>query len=113
MNVRPIPQGLSQQLFELLDVEMNIAQSIEGDAHALLTAYNKQYPAYAHKLSIVLFGEQWVGVDFDADRSCWYNTNNRYATQNNFYDATVDALAVRLEIIPPFIDWLVAKNAGA
>lgn len=108
MYHRPLPERLSEKIFDILNVRMDVGRSLEADAILLLEAYNERSPAYNFKLSIVIFGNEWVGVDFDSERSCWYNTDNRYGCQSNLYDATLDALAVRLKLIPPFGQWLVA-----
>lgn len=106
MHHRLLPERLSEKVFDALDVPINVGRSLEEDALLLLDAYNKRSPSYAHKLSIVIFGNDWTGADFYPDKSCWYNTDMRYGTQSNFYDATVDALAVRLNLIPPFAEQL-------
>lgn len=99
-------------IIDRLGLSIGCATSVIEDSHEMLAAYNKQKPAYAHKLSVVQFGEQFVGVDFDPDRSCWYNPNNIYGMQNSFFDATLDALAVRLEILPPALEQLQAQHGA-
>jgi hypothetical protein len=70
------------------------------EAMQLLIAYNARDTSFTHKLSVVQFGYNWVGVDFDSDKSCWYNPENRYPQMATFYDAVVTALAVRLGMMP-------------
>lgn len=112
MYVRPLPDNIAEQILQKLEISSAYTDRVI-DAHDMLEAYNAPVLAYDHKLSIVQFGEQFVGVDFDASRSCWYNTRNAYGTQNSFYEATLDALAVRLKLLPPFEQHLHEKHAGA
>ena len=95
-----LDQSQVERIFTTLKVEPS--GNANDDALRLLEAYNDLDPGFAHKLSVVQFGIHWVGVDFDCDRSCWYNPGNRYYQHEQFYYATLMALAIRLQIVPGF-----------
>lgn len=90
-----ISEELANRVYDELDVRPS--ERTNDDAIKLLLSYNEREPAFVHKLSIVQFGDRWVGVDFDCNRSCWYNPNNIYPLFDNIWLATVSALAIRLK----------------
>lgn len=100
MFTRTLPEDLPEQVVSGLGI-MLLCDGNDIEARNILDAYNAISPSYGHKLSVVQFGDQFCGVDFDPEKSCWYNPENKYGCHSLYYEAALDAIAVRLHLLEP------------
>lgn len=80
------------------------------DPHFLLQSYNKKRGGAQCLNLIQLADQRWLCVEYVPDSSSLFNPNNMYDERHTPVEAAYLGLAVRLGIIPPYMDALSAYH---